>query len=557
MSATRALLVLGLVSSVGLGTPVRADEASNKADEETLRAGGVGSDGPALVKFFVTNTPSEGEQARLAALVRQLGADTYREREQASGELQRAGRLALPLLRPALKDPDPEIVRRARVCVQRIENGHFESLAGAAARLLAVRQPNGATAAVLNHLPSVEDRSLEEELLATLGAVGVKANKVDALLVSALADKRPACRAAAGRVVGRFGSPEQRQSVRRLLADADPVVRLRAAQGLLAARDKTAIPALVGLLGQDQQNLVWEAEDILCRIAGEKAPPVSPGNGDPAERRKCEAAWSAWWRDHGAKVELEKIELEHRSLGLTLFVVYDGFPGGGRIWETGTDGKPRWSIERDLGSPIDAQVLPGNRLLIAEHGGQRVTERNFKGEILWEHRVTSSPVSVQRLPNGNTFIGTYTEVLEVTRDKKVVYSYRCGKGSYCAQKLRNGHIIYVSNSSAQVVELDAGGKEVRTIPCGAATGWATVEALPGGGFLVAQGNNHKIVEFDASGKQVWECASVSSPNAATRLPNGHTLACSNNERHVMEVDRSGKVVWQTRLDGRPFRIRRR
>jgi hypothetical protein len=41
------------------------------------------------------------------------------------------------------------------------------------------------------------------------------------------------------------------------------------------------------------------------------------------------------------------------------------------------------------------------------------------------------------------------------------------------------------------------------------------------------------------------------------LPNGNTLVCSNNERHVMEVNRAGKVVWQVKLDGRPFRVRRR
>jgi outer membrane protein assembly factor BamB len=244
-------------------------------------------------------------------------------------------------------------------------------------------------------------------------------------------------------------------------------------------------------------------------------------------------------------------------LGLTLFVAYDGFQGGGRIWEAGVDGKPRWQID-NLPGCIDAQVLPGNRILIAEHSGARVTERNFKGEVLWEHRVNNSPVSCQRLPNGNTFIGTYNEVLEVTRNGRVLFTYPCSRGSsFCAQKLRNGHIIYVTMNGAQVVELDPSGKELRAFNVGAANGWATVESLPTGGFLVAQGNSSKVVEFDASGRQVWECAAVPSPNAATRLPNGNTLVCSNNERHVMEVNRAGKVVWQTKLDGRPFRVRRR
>jgi hypothetical protein len=327
---------------------------------------------------------------------------------------------------------------------------------------------------------------------------------------------------------------------------------------LIAGRDKRGVPGLISLLGEEASLVAWQAEDLLYRIAADEAPPVAGKPGDNADRQKRQEAWTAWWRDHEARVDLARLDLEHHLLGLTLIVAYDGFPMGGRIWESGADGKVRWMIDKDLLGPIDAHVLPGNRVLIAEHQANRVTERNFKGEILWQHRVTTSPVSCQRLANGNTFIGTYNELLEVTRDGKVLYTYPCAKGSsFCAQKLRNGHIIYITMNGGLVIELDSKGKEVRTINVGQAVGWATVEQLPGGGFLVAQGNSAKVVEFDAAGRKVWECASVPSPNGATRLPNGNTLVCSNNEKHVMEVNRAGKVVWKQNLEGRPFRIRRR
>jgi hypothetical protein len=558
MPGLRSVVLFGGIALV-LVSAARGDELNVQveADEATLRDAGIRVDGLSLLQFFRAQTLSVAQRARLQTTVRQLGDPSFRARERATADLLVAGRGALPYLRPALSDPDLEIARRARYCLQAIESSAFVARGLAAARLLAVRRPEGAVDVILNYLPDADDEQLEEDLIAALEKVGARDGKVDPRLSAALRDKVPLRRAAAAQVVGRFGTVPQRADARSRLTDRDPRVRWGAAQGLIAGQDKDAVPTVIGLLVEAPQALAWRAEELLCRIAGEQSPAVSLGAGNVAERRKCHNAWAEWWRTHKDGVDLAKVSLEQRLLGLTLFVAYDGFPGGGRLWEAGPDGKPRWQIDNVQGC-IDAHVLPGNRVLIAEHGAQRVTERNFKGDVLWQHHVSNSPVSVQRLPNGNTFIGTYNEILEVTRSGKVLYTYPCTKGtSFCSQKLRNGHIVYITMNGAQLVELDANGHEVRTLHVGAAVGWATVESLPSGGFLVAQGNSSKVVEVDAAGKVVWQCASVPSPNAATRLPNGNTLVCSNNERHVMEVTRAGKIVWQVKLEGRPFRVRRR
>src|SRR5205823_5162189 len=109
--------------------------------------------------------------------------------------------------------------------------------------------------------------------------------------------------------------------------------------------------------------------------------------------------------------------------------------------------------------PVDAQPLPGGRVLVAEHGRSRVTERDPKGEVLWEQRTDSQPVSCQRLANGNTFIATYNELLEVTRDHKVVFSRKRLAGVFNARKLPNGHVVFVQSNN-QVVELDEAGREL-------------------------------------------------------------------------------------------------
>src|SRR5262249_37550656 len=161
--------------------------------------------------------------------------------------------------------------------------------------------------------------------------------------------------------------------------------------------------------------------------------------------------------------------------------------------------------------------LPGGRVLVAEHGANRVTERDRKGNILWQHGLTSQPVSCQRLPNGNTFIATYQELLEVTPDNKVVYRYPTGNGMiYQAEKLRDGRFVYVSSGSA-LFELEDDGKVARQLNLGAignTSGWSSVERLPSGNYLVALYSNNKVVEVDAACKVVWQC-NAANPGHAT------------------------------------------
>ena len=52
-------------------------------------------------------------QGGLKDFVARLGDDNYEEREKAEKGLQESGRLAVPLLKEALKNDDPEVVIRA------------------------------------------------------------------------------------------------------------------------------------------------------------------------------------------------------------------------------------------------------------------------------------------------------------------------------------------------------------------------------------------------------------------------------------------------------------
>src|SRR5262249_43389613 len=149
-------------------------------------------------------------------------------------------------------------------------------------------------------------------------------------------------------------------------------------------------------------------EEVLYRLAEDRAPEGLVGD-DEAARKKYRDAWAEWWKRDGDKADLAKLTQAGKFLGYTMLVMLDA----GRIFEVDADGKTRWQID-GLDFPLDAQRLPGDRVLVAEYQAARVTERARRGTLLWEKPV-AEPLAAQRLPNGNTFIATRNSLLEVDR----------------------------------------------------------------------------------------------------------------------------------------------
>jgi hypothetical protein len=547
-------LVLGaLLLLAGLGLwPGRAAAQAPADDEKTLKDARLDTSGPALLEFFRKRTASDGDLAKIRDLIRDLGDDSFQVREKASMQLLSYGRTAVPPLREALtKNPDVEVQRRAEDCLRRIEEREESPLATAAARLLAHRKQAGTVEVLLAYAPSNDDPRVADELCNTLAALARKDGKLDPALVNALADKAPVRRSTAAVAICRSGSTEHRAEVRKLLEDADANVRLRVAIALVHLKEKQAVPVLIELLPQAQLAQHWQAEDILYRLAGEHAPTVPPAS-DEAGRRKYHDAWLGWWKDHADKIDLGRLDRTD-LLGYTMVVLLDK----GKVMELGPNNQVRWEVS-DLQFPLDVQYLPGDRILVAEGQGGRVTERNFKGEILWKYEI-ASPLMAQRLPNGNTFITAANQMVEVDPKGKQVFSHvrDNGSGFMRGKKLPNGDIACVLDEG-RFVRMDAKGKELETFPIDIQTSGGRIEVLPNGRVLVPQFSTGKVVEVTPDGKVQWEVmAPFDKPIAALRLPNGNTLVTSMPHFRAVELDRDGKVVWEYKTDTRVTRAYRR
>jgi len=274
-------------------------------------------------------------------------------------------------------------------------------------------------------------------------------------------------------------------------------VRLPVARELAIAGDQQAVPVLIDLLVQLPAERADQAEELLYLLAGPRAP-LAPLGHDAAARRKCRDAWQVWWRDHGQRVEMAALKDRERQLGYTLLVLLND----NRVVEWDRDDKPRWHID-GLASPLDAEVLAGRRVLIAEHDTKRVTERTLTGEILWEKKLPEPPIHAHRLADGSTFIATSKQVLEVDRSgKREIVRYRSARD----------------------------------------------------GIITAYGGG-TVQEYDRAGKVIWEIK-LGRPLCAVRLPGGHTLV-SSQDMVLVEFDRAGKEVARRGASGHPCQIRRR
>jgi hypothetical protein len=195
-------------------------------------------------------------------------------------------------------------------------------------------------------------------------------------------------------------------------------------------------------------------------------------------------------------------------LGYTTMILLDQ----NRIIEVdGNDkDKIRWQID-GVNFPLDIQVLPGDRVLVAEYNGNLVTERNFKGEILWKYSFVG-PQMAQRLANGNTFIAGRSLVVEVDPSGKKVLERNLGgiDGIMKCTKVPSGEIVCLFEDG-KVARFDAQGKELTSfyVELGMKLFGGRIQVLTNGNVLIPHNLENKVSSTALPGRGFGKWASIS------------------------------------------------
>jgi outer membrane protein assembly factor BamB len=167
------------------------------------------------------------------------------------------------------------------------------------------------------------------------------------------------------------------------------------------------------------------------------------------------------------------------------------------------------------------QRLPDGVTMIAESGPGRIIEVDKEGKLLKEvklkvarndpHRDTRL---VRKLDNGHYLVAHEAEnaVREYDADGKVLWEHNVGSQVYSAERLPSGNTLIGTGNGHRVVEVDPAGKEVwslneNDLP-GVKLAWVTmVDRLANGNTLVvnchAGPENPQMVEVTPDKKLVW------------------------------------------------------
>jgi len=198
------------------------------------------------------------------------------------------------------------------------------------------------------------------------------------------------------------------------------------------------------------------------------------------------------------------------------------------------------------------EVLANGNLLLGSIG--KVEEVDREGKVVWElpaSVVLSQARDVSRLGNGNTLVAECSasgRVIEFTPEGAEVWSHKCVQ-PLSVQRLRNGNTLI--GSVARGVR---GGRVIEVSPAGEVV-WENkglrhpfhVRRLANGTTLVADYRPGKVIEVDRDGEVVWE-HKCSDPVGAERLPDGRTLVSRSSYGRgaiiLVSPDGKAEVLYQ-------------
>ncbi len=212
-------------------------------------------------------------------------------------------------------------------------------------------------------------------------------------------------------------------------------------------------------------------------------------------------------------------------------------------------------------SPIQHSyfVMGGKTAIIGENG-----------QAEWEYSGGSRDGFI--LPNGNALIAWADRVEEVTRDKRVVFSYRRSAENgelSTAQRLYNGNTLVTElGRKPRLLEVSPAGAVVLEVPLQPETDNVHMQTrmarqLRNGNFLVPHLLAFAVKEYARDGtvvrlmktdlEELGGRPAENWPFTAIRLDNGHTLVSLTHGNKVVEFDGTGRVAWQvnnTHVGGR-------
>ena len=195
---------------------------------------------------------------------------------------------------------------------------------------------------------------------------------------------------------------------------------------------------------------------------------------------------------------------------------------------------------------------------------------NEKNEIVWQTKGYGRDGFV--LKSGNVLVSIGNEAKEITREGKVVWSYKLSKGNKelgSSVRLDNGNTLIVERGvKPQLLEVRKDGSVAVTVPLKPDTQNGHMQTrmarkLPNGNYIVPHLLAFAVKEYKPDGtvvrtiktdlEELGGRKARNWPFTAIQLKGGNLLVNLTNGNKTVEFDPSGNVAWRvdnSHVDGR-------
>ncbi len=513
--------------------PLRAEEENPLVRD--LRSAGITPTREGLVEFLDSVRPSEERTRRVHEAIGDLDDPDYTVREEATRLLVRSPRLPRDEIEALTESADTEVRMRALRVLRLADFSTHRAQIVAILRYLERHPVDDLVPILLDVAPEWKGEPYVAELFVVAVAASARDEDRPALR-SAFAEGSVTQRRAAVAGLAKVENADFDEELRQLVRDEHESVKLAAATALLERGHRDALARIVELLDGEDLQVRLRAARTMRSVTGHQ---VGYAAYDEPDRRAAAVAGWGQWLDQNAEAEL-RLPVARRSrveLGRILVGVYaektlrEIDEKDTVLWEAG-----------GFTYPWGCYALPNGHRLGVDYRNKYVVEFDAHGNKVWMvENLPGSPTNVERLPSGNTLVALAEPgvVVELSPDKKTVWSQKFEGRPTTAQRLENGNTLVCLQFGRRVVEVAPTGKVVWTLD--GLSRPHTAQRLENGNTLVCEMDpNGRTAEYNLAGKLVWEKKGLSNPAQAQRLANGNTvISCSSG---LVVVDREGEQI---------------
>jgi hypothetical protein len=200
--------------------------------------------------------------------------------------------------------------------------------------------------------------------------------------------------------------------------------------------------------------------------------------------------------------------------------------------------------------------------LFAAEGAEKIIRYDADGQVAWEYPAPMSR-DVWLLPDGNIlfcFNRQYDSarhdnpsgVMEVTPDKRVVFSFLTTGQVWSCQRLPDGNTLVGASSQGKLLVVSPEARIVKAVRLLSPPGHSCLRnarQLPNGHFLVAEEAAHAAREYSAEGALVREMKLAFAPYSVVRLENGNTVI--SGQQSLIELDPEDHILWSVNGEDLP------